>query len=195
MKIFYSCATAKLIENKESYLHAIKTIKEEGHTLTRDWVGKAVAYAEKGIAGRERHEIYSEVILAISQADLVIIDTTVRSMGLGHQVTYSLHNEKPTLILERGLKHDVKNLFVAGSKSPYLSLEQYNSHTNLSKIIKKFLTDNSVKSKIRFQLVMNKTQFDYVSWASYKYSKNKSEIIKNAINKAAEDDLNYFSET
>lgn len=191
MKIFFSCSTGDLLKHKEDYTVIVDTVKKEGHTLTRDWLEKSIEHTEQSSGKSDRSNRYSKVMLAIAQADAVIFDCTVRSMGIGHQLTYALDKSKPTLLLYKRVSKEAEDLFISGSKSGFLTIKDYKTQEEAQKLVRDFLLKNLSKPKVRFQLVMDKEQNDFIEWASYKYKRNKSEIIKSAIDKMAGEDKDY----
>lgn len=193
MKVFFSCATTDLLKYKDSYLKIVDTIKQGGHSITRDWLNREVMHLEMKDSKGKRSDLYTKVMSAITQADVVIFDCTVRSMGLGHQLTYALDKGKPTLLLSKGNSMDIKDLFISGSKSGFLTIRNYKDIKDIPEIVNNFLLKNSSRPKVRFQIVLDKEQNDFIEWASYIYKRNKSEIIKSAIDKSAQEDNNYIN--
>lgn len=191
MKVFFSCSTGDMLQHRENYLAIVNTIKQHGHVLTRDWLPIAIKQIERNIRGEKRSKLYTKVMSAISRSDVVILDCTVRSMGIGHQLTYSLDKNKPTLLLYNRCGNKMEDLFISGSKSTYLTIKGYNNVDEIEGIVNAFLLKNLSRPKVRFQLVLDKKQNDFIEWASYRYRRNKSEVIKSAIDKLMSEDIDY----
>lgn len=193
MKVFFSCSTNNILSHKDAYEAIVLAIKEEGHDLTRNWLKKSIELASQKVPDIKRGDHYSLVMSAIISADLVILDSSVQSMSIGHQLTFALDKGKPTLLLANMSEESMKDLFISGSKSSFLTMKNYENVSEIPKIVKDFLRKNSSKSKIRFQIVLDKPQHDYIEWAAFKYSKNKSEIIKKSIDTTSSSDEDYQS--
>lgn len=191
MKVFFSCSTNNILAHRDAYETIVNTIKSEGHELTRDWLRKSIDLASQHEPDVKRGNHYSLVMSAIIEADLVILDSTVQSMSIGHQLTFAIDKAKPTLLLANITEESMKDLFISGSKSSFLTMKNYRSETEIPALVKDFLRKNSSKSKIRFQIVLDKPQHNYIEWASFKYKKNKSEVIKKSIDSTAEKDEEY----
>lgn len=195
MKAFFSCSIDKILENKDSYEAIVNTIKKEGISITRDWLAKSIQLAEEKTTEIGRRNFYTDVMNAILEADVTIFDCTVQSMSIGHQLTFALNKGKPTLLLAKESEENIEDLFISGSKSNYLTLKNYKNSSDIPEIVKKFLDAHSGKvkerKKIRFQIVLDEFQHDYIEWASYKHKKNKSEIIKEAINDKSHQDIDF----
>lgn len=191
MKVFFSCSTNSILLHKAAYETILKTIKDEGHELTRDWLGKSIELASNKKPDLKRGGHYSMVMSAIIAADLVIFDGTVQSMSIGHQLTFALDKSKPTLLLANTPEDSMKDFFISGSKSSFLTMKSYKEVNDLPNLVKDFLHKNSSKSKVRFQIVLDKSQHDFIEWASFEYKRNKSDLIKKAIDASAEKDEDY----
>lgn len=191
MKVFFSCSTGNLLDHKDDYLAIVDSIEHNGHTITRDWLRKAVEQTQNGESRNTRSDLYTKVMSAISQSDAIVFDCTVRSMGIGHQLTYALDKSKPTLLLFKKNSNNNEDFFITGSKSSFLTIKNYTSKKEIPELVKSFLVKNLSKPKVRFQLVLDKVQNDFIEWASYRYKRNKSEIIKSAIDRIASEDKDY----
>ena len=70
------------------------------HTITRDWLEEAIKIVESNKVGSlDREDVYSKVTASIFTSDVVIIEGTVTSFSVGHQITLGLSRNKPTLFL------------------------------------------------------------------------------------------------
>src|SRR5437868_1812193 len=100
MKVCFACSTSELSARKETYRQICALIKEMGHTLTRDWLEEAIQIVEKNaVSTLDREEVYTKVLGSILAADVMVIEGTVASFSVGHQVTLALSKNKPTLFL------------------------------------------------------------------------------------------------
>lgn len=129
---------------------------------------------------------------AIVTSDLVIIDATIRSMSVGHQLTFALQKMKPVLLLQHAKDSvSTKDLFISGAKSPLLMIATYNSKKQILPLIKNFIRKYESNSKTRFNLVLNKAQDNYIQWSAFNYKRSKTEIIQEAINEKMEKDKEF----
>ncbi|MBU0708761.1 hypothetical protein KJ596_03340 [Patescibacteria group bacterium] len=190
MKVFFSCTTKGIIEHKDSYLSIRDSIKQQGHTLTRDWLDTSIEYVNKNQSDTPSSELYSDVIAAILSADAVVLEGTVPSMSIGHQLSVALHKGKHVLLLTKRSSKKLKDFFIVGAESPLLTVKTYNIDS-LTLILTDFFADINGGTKARFNLVMNKHQDNYVEWAAFTYKKSKTEIIKDSINKQISHDTRY----
>jgi hypothetical protein len=192
MKVTFNCSTVRITEFKSFYRAAVSAIKEE-HTLVRDWIERSIDAIENGKEPIPYSEIYQDVMSTILQTDVAIFDCTVKSMSMGHQLTFALDKNKPTLILVNKSEGPLENLFISGNKSPLLTIKSYTSEAQITSIIKTFLRSHGEHSKTRFNLVLDKSQDMYVRWASKRYNKSKTELIKQSVDTISGSDAEYQS--
>lgn len=192
MVIFFSCSTKDILKYKNFYREIRDSIKDLGHSVNRDWIDTSIEFAEKNVKDVLPPSVYKEVMSAIVTADLVIVDATVASMSVGHQLTFALQKMKPVLLLQYTKGNaDIKELFISGAKSPLLMIKSYSSIKEIKPIIKEFVRKYESKSKTRFNLVLNKAQDSYIQWSAYNYKKSKTEIIQEAIDEKMEKDKSF----
>lgn len=192
MKVCFACSTSELAARKDTYRKICALIKEMGHSITRDWLEEAIKIIEnKAINTLDREDVYNKVLSSILAADVMIIEGTVTSFSVGHQVTLALSKNKPTLFLikkSEGKKPGKpKNSFLAGITSPLLTVTEYDDST-LADILNDFLNDNGGKPIVKFNIVLTKEIESYLNWASFTHKVNKSEFIRNLILKHMKDE-------
>lgn len=193
MKVHFACSTSELETYKSNYRKICALIKEMGHTITRDWLEEAIYIVEsKAVKSLDREDVYSKVTASIFSSDVVIIEGTIASFSVGHQVTLGLSKNKPTLFLiakkqanKKGNK--TKYSFLAGLNSPLLKVVEYDDST-LADILNDFLNNNGGKPVVKFNIVLTKEIESYLDWVSFTYKINKSEFIRNLILKNMRDE-------
>ncbi len=191
MTIFFTCSTKEINKYKEYYKEIRHSILKLGHKINRDWILESIKVHGSGGVDLTPSEAYDLVLSAILTADIVIVDATVRSMSIGHQISFALSKNKPVLVLRyAGSDGNLDDLFINNDKSSFLTIKKYTEKENLLSIIKDYL-DNESSPKTRFNLVMNKNQNKYIEWAAFKYDKSKTDIIQEAIEEKSLRDSQY----
>ena len=114
----------------------------------------------------------------------MVIEGTVTSFSVGHQITLALTKNKPILFLvqkdEGAKKHRFQTSFIDGLKSPLLTVVRYDRST-LPDILNDFLNKNGGRPVVKFNIVLTKEIENYLDWASFTYKVNRSEFIRNLI--------------
>jgi hypothetical protein len=192
MKVFFTCSTKSISEHAKYYREIRNQIIALGHTINRDWIDYSINVAERGIPDIPSFALYKDVMSAILTADSVVVDSTVRSMSLGHQITYALQKDKTVLLMKYEKKGEkTKKLFIEGSDSENLITAEYKKIMDIKKILKRYFDKFEEKSIKRFNLAMTGAGDNYINWASFNYKKTKTEIIQEGIDKMIEKDITY----
>jgi hypothetical protein len=193
MKIYFTASTAQFNKYKKTYFAIRDFLVQENHTLTRDWIkhtGERIAQGELNV--RNIKDIYNKCVLAINQAQLVIIEDTVSNFSTGHQITLALQKQKPTLVLWQGKKHRYFNqMFIHGIDSEYLQIAQYEPE-NLKTIITAFINKyQDFNNKTRFNLVLNQYERNYLDWVQFNRGISRTKIIKEVLKHRIDADNEY----
>jgi len=192
MKVFFTCSTRSINKYADFYRATRNEILKLGYQLSRDWIDYSINVAQRKIPDIPSHTLYRDVMSAIVVADVVAIDATIRSMPIGHQLTYALQKGKPVLVLRHKSKgEDLEKLFIEGSQVKDLLVAEYENIDDIKKQLQRFFKKYEDKSVRRFNLVIIGAEDSYISWAAFNYKKTKTEIIQEAIDKMMERDSVY----
>lgn len=188
MKVHFTCSTNEFEEHFELYKTIRKTILQIGIEITRDWIYEELKLRKKGIK-KYSINVYEKTIQAILDADAVIIEGSIPSFHIGHQITIALQRNKPVLLLtqklEKGKWPFITTFHNEHSKRNLLHVKTYTKRS-LKTIIKRFLKEYKKGPLVRFNLFLDNTVDSYLNWASLAYKKSKSEIIRDLIKKNAD---------
>lgn len=191
MNVFFTCSTKDIDKFANNYRTIRNAIISEGNKIKRDWIDYSINLAKRNIPQEPTHTFYNDVMTAIITSDAIVVDATVRSMAIGHQLTYALLNNKPVLLLRDKKNDNKEKLFIEGSGAKNLNVYEYQNLKDAKTIVKRFFKKYQDKPKARFNLVLTGSLNNYVNWASFYYKKTKTEIIHEAIDNVAEHDSLY----
>lgn len=182
MKIWLGTTTLKYKEYKEYYLKIRQHLIDSGHILTDDWIGNHGRWIEENPnARRNIQDIYQEVTSAIDQAEVSIIEFTVPNFSSSHQITYTLQQKKPVLVLRLKSENPAKDSYLEALASPLLTVTIYNLG-NYKEILDEFLGYAGLGAgQGRYNVILDKKSKYYLDWAAIKYKKSHSGIIKELI--------------
>ncbi len=180
MKVHFGCSSIGIAKQKESYLLICRTIKELGHTITRDWLNEAVGYIEN----KKKHSIdwgfiFRDVSKSIFACDVAVFENTISSFSTGFQFSLALQQKKPILMLySKGGERNYKDTFASAIESDLITFKKY-AFENIEEILSNFFAE-SVKGgeKTRFNFLIDKKMENYLDWAAFTYKKSKSDIIR-----------------
>ena len=127
MRIHFTCSTAEFEKYRDNYFKIRNILIVQGHVLSRDWLPHTEKRVQTGeIEVRDIKEIYALNIKALRESELVIVEDTVSNFSTGHQITLSLQQRKPTLVLWQGRKHrKFEHMFIHGIESNLLQITEY----------------------------------------------------------------------
>ena len=102
MKVHFACSTSELEIYSKNYIDICDILRDMGHTITRDWINNAVATLNDYKRGKfkiDRVAIYNKAVESILASDAVVIEGTVSSFSIGHQMTLALNKNKVLILL------------------------------------------------------------------------------------------------
>lgn len=192
MKVFFTCSARNILKFEKNYRLIRNEIINLGHNINRDWIDYPINLAKRKTSGISSFKMYPEVMTAITTADAVVVDASVRSMSLGHQLTYAMQHNRPILVVHY-VKREKKipQLFIQGTNYKDLNVYGYRSLKEIPEILKKFFSKYKDQPTKRFNLVLTEAYNNYLNWASYNYKKTKTDVIHEAIDNAMEKDSAY----
>lgn len=175
----------KVDENIGHLRVLVDAIHENEHTLAWDWVEPTYVNVKRG--GKKEidwHAVYKQAIEAITKADVVVADATIRGFGIGYQVAVAVQMKKPVLVLRHEEIDD--SLFASGIDTG-VSYKSFKDADHLKSIVKEFLEENDIKLKdMRFNFFIDRPIYNYLRWASFKSGKTKAEILRDLVSKEIE---------
>lgn len=182
MKIWFGTTTLKYKKYKKYYLAIRKYLINSGNILTDDWIGKHGKWIEENpYATRDIKNVYQSVVNAINEADVSIIEFTVPNFSTSHQITYSLQRRIPTLVLRLRRENTFKDSYIDAIESPFLTIKEY-SNENYTDIINEFLgLSDYEEGQKRYNVVLTNINKYFLDWASLKYKKSRSSLIRELI--------------
>lgn len=197
MQIHFTTTIRTSLDHKDDINAVIDFLEKKGHKVSR----RAKIYEKedsKGGAGMEliatskEMDVLTQVYLLnqkrILNSDIVICEMSTTTSGLGYDVAQALLANKPVLVLCSDGNKLTETL--TGNKSKKLWAKYYNSD-NLIQIVESFVQDAKKMLDSKFILILPPEIERYLSWASNKKGLRKAEIVRSAIEKYMEHDLDY----
>ena len=190
MNIYFAASTGGILKYRKNYETIIKLLKKLGHKVTKNWI---VAKLEKGLSKPPRLTVQSEAE-ALANSDLVIVEASIPSFGIGYQLSQAVKQRKPilALYLDSLNKKEVSDQ-IAGFESSLLTLEFYNLN-NLEKVLRKHLAKTKLGFLSKFNFVISPEIASYLDWGTYVSEKTKSEFLRDKIiNEIIKKDKEYLT--
>ncbi|HEX6416301.1 MAG TPA: hypothetical protein VFZ62_02135 [Candidatus Saccharimonadales bacterium] len=167
-------------EKSKDSLSALQTIVK----TVQDY-GSAVAEALATASGiTDWPTVQKETMESLTKADLVIVEATEFGFMEGYYTAQALHYKKPLLMLTR---QSIADSPASGIKDRFLTLRHYDNAAEIKEIVDTFLRENSISAKdLRFNFFLDRKLYSYLREVSYESGKNKSEIIRELLEKEIE---------
>lgn len=134
---FFTAATSYDGKLHNQYERIVDLLEKQKVSIVS---GKQVADSQllKKDEELERKEIFKRESESINNADCVIAEVSMPSLGVGGEIVYALTKKKPVLALVHESFADKLSPMITGNPSEYLFLEYYNED-NLSFVLKHFM--------------------------------------------------------
>ena len=95
MKIYFSGAVSRVSsEIRENYDLIIKTLKEMGHNVLAGHLKNKTAEDIRNQTEKEALKIQKQMTKRKKQADLVVLEVSTPSFGVGQELAFALDNKK-----------------------------------------------------------------------------------------------------
>jgi hypothetical protein len=147
--------------------------------------GAAAAQALAAASGiTDWPTVQKETLESITKADLVIVEATEFGFMEGFYTAQALHYKKPLLMLTR---QNIAESPASGIKDRFLTLRHYDTADEIKDIVDNFLHENAISPKdLRFNFFLDRKLYSYLREVSQETGKNKSEIIRELLEKEIE---------
>ncbi len=182
MIVFLTGSSWQRTEDLPFLRRATRVIQEHDGVLARDWIEPAFELSKKAVKQKiDWSRVIEGTMDAIARSDVVIIEATSYRFSQGYETATALQQKKPVLVISR---LPLEDRSISGIKNRLLTIAYYKTEDDLDGIIGKFIRNNTVATKdLRFNFFIDRQIYSYLRSLSYETGKNKSEIIRDLINR------------
>jgi hypothetical protein len=190
MKIFFTTAIEKYNQHKKEYNQLRRFLLSERHELTLDWI-EVVEKIGTSDRSNKMTRLLEDSTEAIKSANLIIAETSVPSFETGYLINLAIKYKKPVLSLTLDMGAETKVQDFAGILESDYFEEYYYSTGSYESIITRFIQKYQGGITARFNIILERKQKNYLDWADRFYKQSKSELIRDLIDKKANEDIHY----
>jgi nucleoside 2-deoxyribosyltransferase len=141
MKVYFAGAIYGGRGKLETYKKIQKILENLGHNFLTKHVTSVSPSTEESEFRKTPAESFKRNLNLMSQADCLIAEITLPSLGVGYEIAYALHVRKiPTLVLFEKDKENQVSAMMRGNTLENYKLFGYQNEKELGKIIKIFLS-------------------------------------------------------
>ena len=188
MKIYFSAPISNIEEStKDRYSQIVDTLKKLGHNVLYDHLlNKSKEYFNKQ-SPKESLESQRSMTKRKNQADLIVIEASTPSFGIGQEIAYSLQNNKQVIILYlEGHKPHI----LQDEGQDLLFIHEYNL-IGLSKTLSKAIEEARDKVDVRFNFYISPEIGRYLDWISQTKKLPRSVFLRGLVEKHMRSDKEY----
>lgn len=178
MKVHFGGSGQGSQELYHNYIVIRDTIRELGHSITRDWLEPVVVKSTHSM-----ENAYQKTVDAIKKSDVVILEGTFDTSSVGKQLSTALELKIPVLILtyQTARRDSSLDKFVSKESANLIKKSSYNDKS-IAKILKDFFNWTDDKTKlVRFNLELERELDNYLKMKAKKNNSSKAEEIRSLI--------------
>lgn len=190
MKVYFNASLVGKEKFGKEYKTIIKIIHDLGHTAYADHVMNR-DYREVQNQSKEQHEKdYRKMRQTLEKSDVMIVEASYPSIGVGHTMAIALQMYKNVLVLYRS--PETPHGLLLGDPDRLLAIKKYDADNpkKLREILSAFLEKTQKRLlKIRLNLMIDQEQEEYLNLISQTRGVSKSDFIRRLIDKSSTGNL------
>jgi hypothetical protein len=190
MKVYFNASLLGKEKYLKDYKSTIKIIHDLGHTAYADHVMNRNHKEIQKYSADQHSKDFQKIRKMIEKSDIMIIEATYPSIGVGHTLAMALQMYKNVLVLYRS--PETPHGLLVGDPDRLLSVKKYdpNNIESLKNILESFLKKVQKRLlKIRLNLMIDKEQEEYLDLVSQTKGVSKSDFIRQLIDRSSNGNL------
>lgn len=180
MKVFFNASLAGRIKHLNEYKEITTTIRQLGQDIIADHVMRRDYKKVNKQTKKEHEQDFQIARKGIYESDIMIVEGTFPSVGVGYLIGLALDLYKPVLILYLNTPHGL----LIGDPNRLLTVCRYSlkNKNKLKQMIQAFVkkAENKVL-KYRFNLMINNNQNKYLEETAMRERISKAELLRGLI--------------
>lgn len=182
MKIYFSAPISRVSEDtKKNYRLIIDSLTALGHNVLSDHLGtiKTSKDLEKQTP-QEAYEVQHLMTKRKKQADIVVIEASTPSFGIGQEIGYSIQNNKQVIILHLP---NCKPHILQDEGSELLFIYEYTPE-NVKKVLNTAINESRQQMDVRFNFYISPEIGRYLDWISQHKKLPRAVFLRSLLEKA-----------
>lgn len=188
MKIYFTAAVSNVPSDiRSNYDLIIQTIEKLGHTVLASHLSGKDESVIRHQDEKEALAVQRKMTAWKKQADLVIVEGSVPSFGVGQEISEALTENKQVIVLHvSGRKPHI--LAVQGESSLYVV--EY-SESNLKNVLDEYIEYARSRSDTRFNFFISPQIGAYLDWVAKKKRLPRAVYLRRLIESEMKDNKEY----
>jgi len=177
MRVFFTTTPRLKINHDQNIEEIFRALEDLGHEFTNDYLRKIDVEGFYQFDEKKVPVYYEEILDGLKKADVVIFESSLHSIGVGHLLQLALDRGQGVIALHMPGKFP---FFLGGIKTEKLIIEEYTPE-NVKKVLK--LAFEQIKDQMdeRFTLLLPPKIVSYLNDLSKKKNIPKSVFIRGLI--------------
>jgi nucleoside 2-deoxyribosyltransferase len=135
MNIYFACSITGGRKDETIYQQIVATLQATGHEVpTALLAGSDVIQLEMIV---DPKEVFNRDTGWIDKCDLLVAEVSTPSHGVGYEIGYALHQNKPVLCLHR--KGTLVSKMITGNGDPNLTVLAYSNKNDIETLLPNYL--------------------------------------------------------
>ncbi len=189
MKIYFSAPVSRVSEEiRSNYKVIISTLKALGHSVLYDHLEKKKT--KDDIENQEpkvAFEVQKLMAKRKNQADLVFIEASTPSFGIGQEIEYSIRNGKQVIVL---FLPGCKPHILKSEGSELIFLYEY-TLLNIESVVTEAISAASQQLDVRFNFFISPEIGRYLDWVSKHKKIPRAAFLRSLIEKAMKSEKDF----
>lgn len=188
MKIYFSVSLSQMDDQlRKNCIRIIKHLKSQGHSVFPEELLEKDSGIYRSQSEKEAIRAQRELTKMKKLADLVLVEVSRQSLGIGQEISLALSLRKPVIALyEEGHRPHV----LRDEGGDLLLLAPYNDG-NLETVLADALDYASSHQDVRFNFFISPAIGNYLDWISKEKKIPRSVYLRNLIEKDMEENEEY----
>ena len=139
MNIYFACSITGGRQDENRYQHLVAAMEKDGHHIPTAGLASSEVKNQEG--NLDPYSVYQRDTGWIRSCDLLIAEISTPSHGVGYEVGYALHHQKPVLCLYQEGKTVSK--MITGNQDTRLTTYAYTDVMDAVRFIRDYLEEIS----------------------------------------------------
>lgn len=139
MNIYFACSITGGRQYESVYQEIVRTLLADGHQVPTAHLAESTVVDAEAIVDPD--QVYERDIAWLQACDMLIAEVSVPSHGVGYEIAYALHMDKPVNCIYQQSQPISK--MIAGNSHPRLTLRAYQEIEEAAQIIRDIIDNTS----------------------------------------------------
>lgn len=160
MKVFFSTTQRLKIKYDENVKAIFKAIESLGHKHTSDYIVRIDIKDYYKLDKEKTPQYYNEIVESLRRAEVVVLETSLHSIGVGYLLQLALDQGKCVIALHIPGKFP---FFISGIQNEKLMICEYTIE-NVKEVLKQALEVAKDQMDVRFNFFISPRIGAYLDW-------------------------------